>query len=114
VGDTEFARLEGHAGDVGHGHEPRRHGTRQSGPIAATGLPVGWADATTVRGADGTVRLIPREAAEGGPESPLWPVAHGVFGRVARLRGIGNSIVPACALEIFRAIEGRESMKVAA
>jgi hypothetical protein len=33
---------------------------------------------------------------------------------VARLRGIGNAIVPACALEIFRAIEGRESMKVAA
>ena len=112
--NAEFARLEGHAGDVGHGHEPRRHGTRQSGSTAAASVPVGWSDATAVRGADDTVRLIPREAATRGPESPLWPVAHGVSGRVARLRGIGNAIVPACALEIFRAIEGRESMKVAA
>lgn len=90
-GDAGFAGVDYDAGDVLH-----------------------WRHAVCVKGADGTVRLIPREAAEGGPESPLWPVAHGVSGRVARLRGIGNSIVPACAYEIFRAIEGRESMTVAA
>jgi DNA (cytosine-5)-methyltransferase 1 len=71
----------------------------------------GWDDAVPVRGADGVVRLIPREAAEAGPESPLWPVADGLPGRVARLRGIGNAIVPQCALEIFRAIEAAEAAR---
>jgi DNA (cytosine-5)-methyltransferase 1 len=113
MGDAEQPRLEGYAGHQGPDIRGRNDGAAV-GSIAAAGVPVGWSDATAVRGADDTVRLIPREAATCGPESPLWPVAHGVSGRVARLRGIGNSIVPACALEIFRAIEGRESMKVAA
>lgn len=76
-----------------------------------------WADAVPVRGHDGTVRLIPRQAAEEGPESLLWPVADGVPGRVARLRGIGNAIVPACALPIFGRIaelEGQRMMREAA
>lgn len=68
-----------------------------------------WHDATPVRGADGTVRLIPREAAEAGPESPLWPVADGIPGRVARLRAIGNTAVPQCVLEgPFAVIASRE------
>jgi hypothetical protein len=44
----------------------------------------------------------------------LWPVAHNVEGRVAKLKAVGNGIVPACALEIFRAIEAREEVRVAA
>lgn len=94
-----------------------------------------WSDAVPHRGADGTVRLIPRGAVadpdrhfsvanvrtsdagtngrddaqgcgghihqEAGPrpESSLWPVADGVPGRVARLRAIGNSVVPAWVVE---------------
>ena len=95
----------------------------------------GWPSAIRVRGADGTVRLIPREAATGGPQSALcvmvdgfprdlagqhlneegqslWPVALGVEGRVAKLRGIGNAIVPQCAVEIFRSIDGRHTARV--
>ena len=66
--------------------------------------------ATPVRGADGIVRLIPREAAEQGPESSLYPVAHGLPGRVARLKATGNTIVPLCAIEgAFQVIAERES-----
>lgn len=63
-----------------------------------------WDDAVPVRGADGTVRFIPREAAEAGPQSPLWPVADGVPGRVARLRSIGNAWVPQAAVPALRVI----------
>jgi DNA (cytosine-5)-methyltransferase 1 len=69
-----------------------------------------WDAGVPVRGADGTVRLIPREAAEAGPESPFWPVADGLPGRVARLRAIGNTVVPQCVLEgPFRVIAEREA-----
>lgn len=104
VGYDEQSGLEGYSGHKGSDIRGRYDGA-EARSVAAASVPVGWADATAVRGADNTVRLIPREAAEGGPESPLWPVAYGVSGRVARLRAIGNSIVPACAVEIFRTIE---------
>lgn len=113
VGYTEQPRLEGHPCHEGPDIRGRHDGAA-AGSTAAASIPVGWSDATAVQGADNTARLIPREAAEGGPESPLWPVAHGVSGRVARLRGIGNSIVPACALEIFRTIAARDAMTEAA
>lgn len=89
-------------------------GERQDAEYADTpGEAVGyWDNAVAVEGCDGTVRLIPREAAEEGPESPLWPVADGVPGKVARLRGIGNAIVPQCAVEIFRSIDGRHTAMV--
>lgn len=52
-------------------------------------------------------------------EPCIWPVepsvgrvAHGVPGRVDRLRGLGNAIVPQVAFEIFRAIQKIEEMSV--
>lgn len=109
--------------DVGDTFGQRRQ-ERQPSPLATDagwvggrGGAVGWSDAVPVRGHDGTVRLIPRQAAEEGPESSLWPVADGVPGRVARLRGIGNAITPWCALPIFGRIaelEAGRAMRVAA
>jgi DNA (cytosine-5)-methyltransferase 1 len=88
-------------------------GQRQDAKYAdASSEAVGWwRDAVPVKGADGTVRFIPREAQEEGSESPLWPVAHGVSGRVARLRGIGNAIVPQCATVLYEAIARREDKR---
>lgn len=40
------------------------------------------------------------------PESGIRVLAHGVSGRVARLKALGNAIVPEVAIEIFRAIRG--------
>jgi len=92
------------------GHSLGRYTGGRDGEVghAASGIHPGWADAVPVRGADGTVRLIPREAARGGPQSALWPVAHGIPGRVARLRTIGNAVVPQCA-----EVVGRRLMEVA-
>lgn len=70
-----------------------------TGRAGWSGQPIRWDDAVPFRGADGVLRFIPAEAAATGPESPLWPVVDGVSGRVARLRGIGNAIVPLCAFE---------------
>lgn len=70
-----------------------------TGRVGWSGQPIRWDDAVPFRGADGVLRFIPAEAAAMGPESPLWPVVDGVPGRVARLRAIGNAIVPLCAFE---------------
>lgn len=100
VGDADHQGLQGHGRPVGQRLPCRWHAEGRHG--APSGASLGWADATPVRGADGTVRLIPDEAAATGPESPLWPVAHGVPGRVARLRAIGNAVVPQVAEVVGR------------
>lgn len=106
--DQSTERITGQRGVMGDPERERgRSGDRQrenAGNGHTPGEALGWGDAVPVRGRDGTVRLIPREAAETGPKSPLWPVADGIPGRVARLRAIGNAIVPACAVPIFRRI----------
>lgn len=60
-----------------------------------------WGDAVPFAGADGSLRLIPRDAATNGNESSLWPVADGVPGTLARLHAIGNAVSPPAALEIL-------------
>ncbi len=105
--------LPGHppVGDPGSAREPAWLPGSDSGEEGLAGehlhpsTVLDWADAVTVEGADGTRRPIPAAAAEAGPESPLWPVADGVPGRVARLRAVGNAVVPACAYQVFRSIE---------
>ena len=41
-------------------------------------------------------------------EPNVGRLAHGIPARLAQLRGLGNAIVPQCALEIFRTIADRE------
>jgi len=55
-----------------------------------------WSDSRIIHCRDGKTRRIPVESA-------LFPLAHGIPGRVAALRGIGNSIVPVLAAEFVRA-----------
>jgi len=64
----------------------------------ACGCGVGpWSGFTVLPFRDGKHRRIP-------VESSLFPLAHGVPGRVGLLRGAGNAIVPACAAEFIRAV----------
>ncbi len=55
-----------------------------------------WDDFYVVPCADGKARRI---------GSGIQPLAHGVPGRVAQLRGLGNAIVPQVAAEFVRAFE---------
>jgi DNA (cytosine-5)-methyltransferase 1 len=102
--------LAGHL-SVGDSDGERGRGWRErqdAGNVGASSEVVqcgqAWADAVPAVGHDGTTRFIPADAAARGPESPLWPVAHGVSGRVAQLRALGNAIVPQCAYQIFQHI----------
>ncbi len=55
-----------------------------------------WSDSRPILCRDGKTRRIP-------VESLLFPVAHGVPGRVGLLRGAGNAIVPELAAEFIKA-----------
>lgn len=86
LGNPIKPRLEGHAGDVKDRNEPRRHGAE---PIRSA-----WASSITIPCADGKTRRI-------SPEPGVFPLAHGVPGRVGLLRGYGNAIVPQVAAEFI-------------
>ena len=57
-----------------------------------------WSESTFVQCRDGKVRRIPAEPS-------LFPLAHGVPGRVGLLRGSGNAIVPQTAAAFILAAE---------
>lgn len=111
---------QGHAGDGDDGDEPRRDGADAAGHAAEAGG-VDWSDSRIIVCRDGKARRIPTQPS-------LFPLAHGVSGRVAvvrpgvegepavqaegdvryvsrvaALRGAGNAIVPEAAAEFIRA-----------
>jgi len=76
----------------------RRHRGQQDGHNGFAGLGEGcfWNAAILHHCKDGYTRRIPAESA-------LFPLAHGIPGRVGLLRGAGNAIVPEVAAEFIRA-----------
>jgi DNA (cytosine-5)-methyltransferase 1 len=96
VGDAEQSRLEGHAGDGRDGDESRRLGAIANGPVTAPSSSF-WSAADWLPCRDGKARPV---------EPGTFPLAHGVSGRVGRLRAYGNAIVPQVAAEFIRAALG--------
>lgn len=111
LGDCVDSRLERHAGDVLHRHEPGRNGTHSPGSVAASGA---WSDYTIGQFRDGKYRRIgcgvqplahgiPRDMGRGQPElASLVRRASG--NRKGRLKGYGNAIVPQDAAIFIRAV----------
>lgn len=96
LGSPSQPGLEGHAGNVNAGDQPRRFGKDAARSIAETGCADPWSDFTVVACGDGKTRRIPTEPS-------LFPLASGVPGRVGQLRAAGNAIVPKAAAIFIRA-----------
>lgn len=74
---------------------------RRSGKNRGPGY---WNNYKWIECRDGKQRRIP-------PEPALFPLANGLPGRVAALRGIGNAIVPQIAAEFIRAYMNYENIR---
>lgn len=96
LGDAEHARLEGHAGYGHNSGQPGWLDANTTGPVTAAGDPGFWSDYSVVHCTDGKARRF---------EPGSFPMAHGVSGRVGRLRGYGNAIVPQVAAEFIAAAD---------
>ncbi|MEY3774701.1 MAG: hypothetical protein RLZZ129_1481 [Verrucomicrobiota bacterium] len=101
MGDTGRAGLA-----LGSVAEDERGAVRLEGPTVGPAEPLRnpWSDAEWIWCRDGKHR----------PTQPgLFPLAHGVPGRVGKLRAYGNAIVPQVAAEFIRAyLDHRELMDV--
>jgi len=134
-GVTVCPRLEGHSGDGDGGRESRRERQDEVRSTAETGGPRALDDSAGDGTSDGRLSPeqgsnrpdngLPRQA--GHWDSAIWlvcldgkarrvepsiqPLAHGVQGRVALLRGAGNAIVPQVAAAFVSAFLEIESQK---
>jgi DNA (cytosine-5)-methyltransferase 1 len=107
VGNAIKPRLEGQRGHVANGCQLGWHNTQPAGSIAATGCASGvrdrmgaiigacndWTEAWWLPCTDGKARPV---------EPGTFPLAHGIPGRVGRLRAYGNAIVPQAAAEFIK------------
>jgi DNA (cytosine-5)-methyltransferase 1 len=86
---------------VGDAVEPRLEGLGRNGDDQARREDAhgsAWAASVLVVCADGRARPVPVEPG-------LFPLAHGVPGRVGRLRAYGNAIVPQLAAAFVMACQ---------
>jgi len=131
LGDAIGAGLEGHTGDVDDGNEPGRVDEDEARSVAEAGSDSGLADGEALGRHEGDSILRGRHergGAEGRERSEhcrspwdgaVWipcadgkarriepsiePLAHGVPGRVGRVRAYGNGIVPELAATFLEA-----------
>lgn len=81
--------------DTWFGRNGLASGARQEGDEIERSCRVPWADVEWIDCSDGKVR----------PTKPgIFPLAHGVSGRVGQLRAAGNAIVPQVAAEFIKAV----------
>ena len=88
LGDTERTRLQEQRGKRRISCGAARANQRQAAVGASAPTSTFWADSDRVFCADGKARRI---------EPSIQPLAHGVPGRMGRLRAYGNAIVPQVA-----------------
>lgn len=94
MGDTEQPGLEGLTGNGDNGNQPGRLYKGAGGPVAETGAVGAWSDYDIIPCRDGKARRV---------KPGIQCLAHGITGRVAQLRGLGNAIVPAAGAEFIQA-----------
>lgn len=92
VGHSLDKGLEGHAGHGDHVGQQGRIGPQPGGPAPAAGEP--WDRYAPLPCTDGRTRRV---------QPGSFPMAHGVPGRVGRIRAYGNAIVPQLAAEFIQA-----------
>lgn len=98
--DAQLTRLEGHPRHEHDRDEPGRLAALTAGHAAACGYPLNaWSATRWHPCTDGKARRVPLEPA-------LFPLAHGLPGRVGLLRGAGNAIVPQLAALFITAFHG--------
>jgi DNA (cytosine-5)-methyltransferase 1 len=90
LGDSERPRLEGHAGD---GNDAAGRAKPSGSAAAPSGLSF-WSECDWLPCRDGKARPV---------EPGTFPLAHGLSGRVVKLRAYGNAIVPQVAAAFIRA-----------
>lgn len=91
--DTLACSADGRMADAYATRWTARQGCAQS-TVAELGIASQWRDLVWLPCADGKAR----------PTQPgLFPLAHGISGRVGRLRGYGNAIVPPLAAQFIQA-----------
>jgi DNA (cytosine-5)-methyltransferase 1 len=94
LGDAECARLERHERDGDSRDQPGWLETNSSRPASAPSGVGFWSDAEWLECLDGEARPV---------EPGTFPLAHGISGRVGRLRSYGNAIVAQLAAQFIRA-----------